>query len=87
MSENIIIVTKVIGTSTIVRAAASINGWYMAAFECFTTMGRCAKRAGISAIEDKAVQSKELARWVGHKEKAETESVMTYKKRTLPREK
>ncbi len=62
MRENITIVTKVIGTSTMVRAAASMNGWYMAAFAWLTTMGRCAKRAGISAVEDKANQSKELAR-------------------------
>src|SRR6266404_678157 len=62
MRVNITIVKKVIGTSTIVRAAASMNGWYIAAFACLTTMGRCAKRGGISAIEDKAGQSKELAR-------------------------
>ena len=61
MRENIMIMTNVIGTSTIVSAAASINGWYMAALACFTTMGRCAKRAGISAIEDKAAQSRALA--------------------------
>ena len=69
MRENIMIVTKVIGTSTIVRAAASINGWYMAALACFTTIGRCAKRAGISAIDDKAAQSKALAIWVGHRQR------------------
>ena len=80
------IVTKVIGTSTIVRAAASINGWYMAALACFTTMGRCAKRAGISASEDKAAQSKELAIWVGHRSR-QGQPMMTYKKRTPPREK
>ncbi len=87
MRENVIFVTKVIGTSTIVRAAASINGWYMAALACFTTMGRCAKRAGISAIEDKAAQSKALARWVIYRAKARTQPVMTYKKRIPPREK
>ena len=87
MRENIMIVTKVIGTSTIVRAAASINGWYMAALACFTTIGRCTKRAGISAIEDKAVQIRALAKWVGYSVKGSTQPVMTYKKRMLPREK
>ena len=81
------IVTKVIGKSTIVRAAASINGWYMAALACFTTMGRCAKRAGISAIEVKAVQRNELAIWVSYSAKARTQPVTTYKKRIPPREK
>ena len=66
MRENIMIVTKVMGTSTIVRAAASINGWYMAALACFTTMGRCEKRTGISDIADKAAQSRALVRWVSH---------------------
>lgn len=87
MRENIRIVKKVIGMSTIVRAAASINGWYMAALACLTTMGRCAKRAGISAIEDNAAQSKELAKWVGYRAEARTQSVMTYKNRIPPREK
>jgi hypothetical protein len=32
----------------------------MAAFACFTTMGRWAKSAGISAMEDRAAQSKAL---------------------------
>jgi hypothetical protein len=87
MSENIIIVTKVIGSSTIVRAAASISGWYVAALACFTAMGRCAKRAGISEIEDKTAQSKALAIRVGYRAKVRTEYVATYKKRILPREK
>ena len=61
--------TKVMGMSTIVRAAASIKGWYMAALACFTTMGRCAKRTGISDIADKAPQSMALVRWVGHRQR------------------
>jgi hypothetical protein len=69
MRENIMIITKVIGMSMIVRAAASINGWYMAALACFTTMGRCAKRAGISAIDDRAAQSKALVIWVGYRQR------------------
>jgi hypothetical protein len=40
---------NVIGMSTNVRAAASINRWYVAAFVRLSTIGRCLNRAGISA--------------------------------------
>jgi hypothetical protein len=44
-------VTKVIGISTRVIAAALMNGWYIATFSWRRIRGRWAYRVGISAIE------------------------------------
>jgi len=41
--------------SAIVMAKASMNGWYIAAFLCRSTMGRCPYKVGISASGIKAV--------------------------------
>ena len=48
-------VTKVIGRSASVMAKASMNGWYIAAFLCRSTIGRCPYKVGISASGTKAV--------------------------------
>lgn len=44
-------VMRVTGTSTSVRAIESAKGWYIAALKCLRTIGRCAKRDGISDID------------------------------------
>ena len=60
-TPNTTVVVNVIGIPTKVRARASTNGWYKAAFLCLRTIERCVNKAGISAMVFSAVNSKALS--------------------------
>ena len=55
-------VKNVIGMSTIVRARASMKGWYIAARWWRLMMGRWAYKAGISAMAD--IAPKRIAKYI-----------------------
>lgn len=51
---------NVMGTSTSVSASDSAQGWYIAALNCLSTIGRWLNRAGISAMVVSAEKRIEL---------------------------
>ena len=79
-------VTTVSGISTRVYARYSMLGWYIAARDWRSTIGLCAKSAGISAWEVRAAKrtalnrTYELYSYMVHR-------TNTHKKMTPPREK